>query len=271
MSGVIRQALEPAHALADRVRADQLGVQAGSMTYGAFLAIPPVLILAVSAVSVVLANDPSAQQRLIDRVSSMIPGLEEAVLSQFSVATTAKLGIGIAGILGLLWAGSGFAARTRTALGMVFRTGPPGLLSGRLSGALIGIPSFVGFVMLAAVAGFALGIAAPWWVRLPVCLALFVLGAAMFLLLYWALTPPGPGRPTLREHVPGAVAFTICGVVVERAGGAYVAYVIDHTTALYGTIGAIFGLLAFLYMTMWVFLLGAEISQVRRERASPSS
>lgn len=60
--------------IASRVRTDQLGVQAGSLTYGAFLAIPPSLILAVSAISVAVANDAEAQQRLIDRVTSLIPG-----------------------------------------------------------------------------------------------------------------------------------------------------------------------------------------------------
>ncbi len=236
------------------------------MTYGAFLAIPPVLILAVSIASVVLAHDPSAQRRLVDHVASLVPGLEEAVLGQFSFATTAQLGIGLAGIVGLLWAASGFAARARTALGIVFRTRPPGLVAGRLAGTLIGIPSFVGFVLLAAVAGFALGLAAPWWLRLAAGLAVLLLGALLFLSLYWALTPSGQDRPTPRDHIPGAVAFTIGGAVIERTGGAYVAYVIQHTTALYGAIGATFGLLAFLYLTMWAFLLGAEMSQVRRER-----
>lgn len=189
--------------------------------------------------------------------------------SQFSVTTVSQLGIGIAGLVGLLWAVSGFAARGRAALGVVFRTGPPTLVEGRLSGLLIGIPAFAGFIALSAVAGFALGVAAPWWVRglLGGCVLLF--GGALFLLVYWALTPPGPERPVLREHVPGAIAFTVAAAVVERLGGAYVAYVTAHTSVLYGALGAIFGLLAFLYMTMWVFLLGAEVSQAVREEHGP--
>jgi uncharacterized BrkB/YihY/UPF0761 family membrane protein len=37
---------------------------------------------------------------------------------------------------------------------------------------------------------------------------------------------------------------------------------IQNSTALYGTIGGIFGLLAFLYATMWSLLIGAELSAV---------
>jgi uncharacterized BrkB/YihY/UPF0761 family membrane protein len=41
---------------------------------------------------------------------------------------------------------------------------------------------------------------------------------------------------------------------------------VARTTALYGAIGAIFGLLAFMYATMWIFLLGAELSRFSAER-----
>jgi len=259
--------LAPGLEIAGRVRTDQLGVHAGSLTYGAFLAIPPILLIALSVVSLVLSNDEQAQQELIDAAGNLVPGLEELVSSQFSLATASQLGLGLFGIVGVLWAASGFAARSRNALGVIFRTGHPGLVEGRLSGILIGIPAFAGFLLLGGVVGYALALDAPWWAEAFAYAGVLVVGGGLFLLLYWGLTP-GAVRPRLREHLPGAIAFTIAGTVVERAGGAYVAYVIEHTTALYGTIGTIFGLLSFLYMTMWVFLLGAEVSQVARERRS---
>ena len=37
---------------------------------------------------------------------------------------------------------------------------------------------------------------------------------------------------------------------------------IQNSTALYGTPGGIFGLLVFLYATMWSLLIGAELSSV---------
>ena len=53
--------LTPARVVTARVHDDQLGIQAGSLTYGAFLAIPPILILALSAVSLVVVNDAEAR------------------------------------------------------------------------------------------------------------------------------------------------------------------------------------------------------------------
>ncbi len=76
----------------------------------------------------------------------------------------------------------------------------------------------------------------------------------MFLFVYRVLTP-GDG-PTLPRACQGYAAVH-GGVRIARAiGETYVANVVARTTALYGAIGAIFGLLAFLYATMWLFLLG---------------
>ena len=66
--------------------------------------------------------------------------------------------------------------------------------------------------------------------------------------------------------VAGAVAFAIGWAALEQVGTLYVAKVVARATALYGAIGAIFGLLAFLYAALWLFLLAAELSQAMRER-----
>ena len=262
--------LTTATEVSEQVRRDQLGIHAGSLTYAAFLAIPPLLILGLTAVSLVLADDAEAQRRFLDAATSLVPGLDEVISSQFTVATATQLGLGIAGVLALLWAVSSFAARTRTALGAIFRTGLPTLLSGRVSGTLIGIPGLIALGLFAAIARWAGGLETPI-VAGALLVAAYAIGVALFAVLYWALTPPGADRPTLRQHLPGALLFVAAAVGLERLGAAYVQALIERATALYGTIGAIFGLLAFLYMSMWAFLLGAELSQLVRQRHRPTT
>jgi YihY family inner membrane protein len=249
-----------------RVRTDLLGVHAGSLTYGAFLAIPPLLILGFTVLSLVLANDVAAQQRVIDSVTTLVPGLDEVIGSQFNQATAQQLGIGLVGIVVLLWAVSSFAVRVRTALGVVFRTGVPTLLAGRVSGTGIGLLVVAGFAVYATVAAQVLAWSLPGWIKLVLVLVVAFIGVGLFLLVYWALTPPGDDRPTLGAHVPGAVVFVVIGLLLERLGAFYVAHVVTRATALYGAIGTIFGLFAFLYVAMWAFLVGAEVSQITRER-----
>jgi uncharacterized BrkB/YihY/UPF0761 family membrane protein len=249
-----------------RVRTDQLGVHAGSLTYGVFLAIPPMLILGLTVLSLVLRNDVAAQQRVVDSVTAMVPGLDQVVHSQFDQATARQLGTGLAGIVALLWAVSSVAVRVRTALGVVFRTGVPTLLTGRVSGTGIGLLTVAGFAAFATSIGWVLALPLPGWAQALLLLAIGVAGVALVLFVYWALTPPGTDRPTVRDHLPGALAFLVMGLLLERVGAFYVANVVARATALYGAIGAIFGLLAFLYVAMWTFLVGAEASQITRER-----
>ena len=96
---------------------------------------------------------------------------------------------------------------------------------------------------------------------------LAVLGTVTSATVYRLLTP-SPG-PRVREHLPGAAVFTVGFLVLERFGAAYVAVVVSRSTALYGTIGAIFGLLAFLYAAMWLFLLSAQVTELLRDPAGP--
>jgi uncharacterized BrkB/YihY/UPF0761 family membrane protein len=174
-------------------------------------------------------------------------------------------------VLALLWAVSSFAARTRTALGVIFRTGLPTLLSGRLSGTLIGIPGLVALGLFGALARWAMSLETPAVVRIVLVAGVYAVGVGLFAVIYWALTPPGHDRPTVRAHLPGALLFVAAAVGLERLGAVYVQALVARATALYGAIGAIFGVMAFLYITMWAFLLGAELSELVRQRHRPDA
>ena len=92
-------------------------------------------------------------------------------------------------------------------------------------------------------------------------------GVAFFLALFRFFTPPCPLR--WRNHLPGAIVATIGWLILQRLGALYVDRVIARGSALYGALGAIFGLLAFLYIATYVVLLAAELSAVAWERRNP--
>jgi uncharacterized BrkB/YihY/UPF0761 family membrane protein len=74
---------------------------------------------------------------------------------------------------------------------------------------------------------------------------------------FWLLTPGRPLPP--RAHWPGAVAFGISFVVVQRVAALLVPLV-GQDVALYGALSATFGLLAYIYALAFAFLLSAELS-----------
>lgn len=263
-----RRVIDPVTWLAHRVTDDQLGVEAGSMTYGAFLSIPPLLILAISAVSLVFAGDLDAQERVLDAAAELLPGFEEIVRSQLDLSTASQLGISLAGLIVLAWSASGFAARVRHALGIVFATQLTGLVTGRVAALFLAAPLFVAliaFVLVSVVGSLLreLGIAGTL-VEGATSILLLVAGALVWAIVYRLLTP-GPG-PRLMHHLPGAAAFSLAFLILERFGAVYVGAVVARSEALYGAIGAIFGLFAFLYIMMWLFLLGAELTRYTVER-----
>lgn len=256
-----------------RVSADAVGVEAGSLTYGAFLSLPPLLIVLMTIVGRVLHEDPAATQRMLHAVGQAIPGIDQVLSTSITLRSAQHLGLGIAGLALVIWAASGFAARARYSFGRVFRTERTGLIFGRVSAAVVGTPIVLLFVALTAAGGVAaelrIGGSIPWVTEIVTYAVLAVL-VWVFVMLSYRLLTPGAG-PTLREHLPGSVLFTLGWQVLHIAGAEYVSRVVTRATALYGAIGAIFGVLAFLYATMWWLLFCAEVTQALREerRARP--
>ena len=263
--------ITPALALEEQTTADALGIQAGSLTYGAFLSIPPALLIAGSVLGFVLAGDAEAQARVVDQIANAIPGLEPFVRDFLQAAIDGRASVGLLGLVTLTWTASGFAARARFALGEIFRTARPGLITGRFAAIWRGLPVVTGLIAIIAAMGIAGGTVgdgsgAVW--RAGIEILVLAASFIVFLFTYRVLTP-GNG-PTLRGHMKGALLFTVGFTIARAVGETYVANVVARTTALYGAIGAIFGLLAFLYATMWLFLLGAELSRFSAERDTAS-
>ncbi len=260
--------IAPALALGERTVTDALGIQAGSLTYGAFLSIPPALLIVGSVLGFVLAGDPEAQARVVDRIANSIPGLEPFVGDFLESAIDGRASVGLLGLVALTWTASGFAARARFALGAIFRTARPGLVAGRFAAIWQGLPVVVGLMASIAAMGIAGGMGfgdgTSTASRVVTEILLLAASFVVFLFAYRVLTP-GDG-PTLRGHVAGTLLFTVGFALARAIGETYVANVVTRTTALYGAIGTIFGLLAFLYATMWLFLLGAELSRFSAER-----
>jgi membrane protein len=94
--------------------------------------------------------------------------------------------------------------------------------------------------------------------------AVLVGGVAFFVVVFRFLTPPCP--LSWRDHLPGAVMATVGWLLLQGVGSLYVDRVVARNSALYGALGAIFGLLAFLYAAAYLLLLAAELSEVLWER-----
>ncbi len=59
---------------------------------------------------------------------------------------------------------------------------------------------------------------------------------------------------------------TVGWLLLQWVGALYVDRVVARGSALYGALGAVFGLLAFLHMAAYLLLVSAELSQVLWEK-----
>jgi membrane protein len=243
-------------AVSARFHADEIDTHAAALAYQLFLSTLALSIAALAVLGLVAG-----------RSSIEAPeGAEE----QWQNLIDGGVWLGLVALGGLLWTASGFGRRATRALAAVFRTGPVAGTTGYLRGLAVALGVIVLVGALPIVTGILATVQAVGGLEVSGRVLGFgttvALEFGLFLLSYVTLTP-GAGPPW-RAHVPGAVLMTAGWELSKLAGGILLTYLIDKATLLYGTIGAIAGLLVFLRYAAWLFLVGAELSAVLSERHS---
>ena len=237
----------------ERYRADDVGTHAAALAYQLFLSTLALSLVGLAVMG--LAED-------------LLPfDLPEGTQEQFANLTGASATLGIVSFVALLWTASALAGRASNALRVVFRTGREGAVRGglRAVGTTLGLivvvgalPVVTGVVTAVRVAA---GIETPF--RILGLAATAALEFGLFLAAYTVLTP---GRLGWRTHLPGALGMTAGWGLFKLAGGLLLTYYVSRATLLYGTIGAVVGLLLFLRLAGWLFLSAAEVSAALRGR-----
>jgi membrane protein len=98
---------------------------AGAITYFSFLALFPLLLLAVSVTGFVLHSHPHAMQQLFDHITAQLPGeFGTTVKTSISTAIKARTGVGIVGLAGVLLTGLGWIGNLRAAVAAVWGRKP---------------------------------------------------------------------------------------------------------------------------------------------------
>src|SRR5262249_15908666 len=68
-----------------------------------------------------------------------------------------------------------------------------------------------------------------------------------------------------RDHILGAVVFIVGFEALVLLGDLYFGAVVSKSSALFGALGGLFGVVAFLYASAWLLLMGGEVSAFRWE------
>ena len=249
----------------ERFKADDLGTMAAALAFQAFLSLFPLMLLALSVAGFLLADDPAEWLR---RFFDAVPGIGPLVERDLDAVVGARGGLGLIALAGVAWAASGLTGRASDALGRIFRVPGRNVVRRRarslVAMLVLGAALFAALVASGAIAAIH---AEGWWwlpVRALTLVAIAGLELAFFAGTYAVLTPAG--GPTLRDHLPGALLMTAGWEILKLVGGVLVVAVVNRSSALYGAIGAVFGLLVFLRVAASLYLVGAELSALLAER-----
>jgi uncharacterized BrkB/YihY/UPF0761 family membrane protein len=242
-----------ARAVRERYRDDEVGTHAAALAYQVLLSTFALSLVGLALIG--LAEDALPFE------------LPEATREQFADVKGASATLGIVSFIVLLWTASALARRASNALRAVFRTGREGAVRGGLRA----VATTLGLILVVGALPVVTGIVTAVRVSAGFQTPFRILGLAataalefgLFLTAYTVLTP---GRIAWRAHLPGALVMTAGWELFKLAGGLLLADYVSRARVLYGTIGAVVGLLVFLRLASGLFLFAAELSAALRDR-----
>jgi membrane protein len=220
---------------------------AAAISMRGFLALFPVLVLAIAVVGFIGGDPRTVADEIVDALG--LSGTAADTITQaVETAQDTKVASSIIGVIGLLWTGTGLAASLTAAWNQTWRI--PG---GGVRGRVFGFVWLGGGLALFGVAVFFLAL-----VGLDAVPQLALVGGLLIdaLLLLWTAWILPTRTIPWRAMLPAAIVGAVCVEVLKLVGAFVIPSIVSRSSALYGTIGAVFALL------VWFLLLGRVIVYV---------
>lgn len=236
------------------------GYVAGAVTLALFLSLFPLILVSIAVVGFFSSGDASLAGDIIGRL-----GLTGAAAEQLEDAiATAENSTGFAsalGLAGLLWTGLGVVAAFQYAIDTAWQVTGRGLKDKLY--ALVWLVGtgllFMGSFALSALLNVLPGPATP---------LAFVVGLGVQVLLFWwTFHVLGSREVGWRPLLPGALAAGVGFQALTALGAVYVPRAVASSSALYGSIGVVFAVLAWLFFFGRLLVYAAALNVVLFERA----
>lgn len=232
---------------------------AAAITFQAFLSLLPLLLVAVAVVGFFSANSDDLAADVVSELGltgSAADLLNDAITS----AERTRIAASVVGLAGLLWAGLGLIDALQHGFDRVWQVERRGFKD-----KLYGLMWLVGATVLlagAAAVTTVLRLFPAWVAPVGVVVAL----GANFLLFVWSAKVLPNRKISWRSLVPGAVFGAIGLEVLKLLGAYWVPRTVANSSELYGSLGVVFAVLAWLLLFARLVLYSAVINVVAAER-----
>lgn len=234
---------------------------AATVSYYSFFSVFPLLLALVTVLNLVLKDDDTLRQQLLDGAIGQIP-----VIGTQLAATTEPLpgnswlvafGLGTA-----LWAGLGAVAALQQALNVlwdvpVHARGNPVLK--RLRSLAFLVLFAVGLVVSTLLVNLAAIVNDGWLTTILGLVGTTLVNAVILAMMFTVL--PARRRP-LPELLPGVIAGAVGLVALQQLGNFVVQRFIAGASDVYGTFAIVIALLSWFHLVSRVLLMSAELTVV---------
>lgn len=245
---------------------------AATLTYYAFIAIFPLLLIASSVLGFLIQGDPELERALLNSALSQFPivgdqlGRPEGLSGSGSAVVVGAL-TALYGVTGLGQAGQ---HTMQVVWSIPYNVRPNPFLARLRSLVLLSLAgtALLAVSVLTTVASSLEAILPEldpllrWAVRL-VAVALNALVLAV--LFRWTTTT----RPPLRSLLPGAVVVAVLWQLLQLTGAVYVGQVIARASSMNSVFALVLGLIVLLYLTAMAAVVGGEVNIVRLHHLYP--
>lgn len=233
---------------------------ANGIALQAFLSLIPLVLVAIAVAGFLAEGDATFTDDVIDAFGLPPEGTAaENLTSMIDAAQDSRRAASIVGVLGLLWSGLAVVGAVQRAIDKAWQTRSEGLKD-KVRAVLWLLGAVAIFLMsfaLSAVLNFLPPLLAPVSILLGLAL-----NTGLFL---WTFTELGRAPVGWRSVLPGAV---VCGVgfeILKPVGSILVPRLVANSSALYGSLGIVVALLAWLALFGRLIVYGSVINVMRHE------
>jgi YihY family inner membrane protein len=256
-------------ALGKKFGDDRGGYLAALIAYYGFFSLFPLLLVLVTVLFFVLADNPGLRAKIVGSALAQFPLIGPQIKNAVNPLHGSAIAL-VIGIAGALWAGMGVVQVTSNAMDTVWNVPvrkKPSFLKARLRALVMLAVLGVATIVAAGLSGIAAGGGSFSPILKAVALAGSVaVNFGVFLIAFKVLTTE---QVSWSDVAPGAVVAAVLWGALQTLGNYYVGHQLRNASQTYGTFAIVIGLLSWLYLGAQVTILAAELNVVRARRLWP--
>lgn len=264
-----RRPLAFAFAVVKKFGDDRGGSLAALITYNAFIAVFPLLLLLTTVLGFVIDKNSGVRQSIINSTLRDFPIVGNQLVRSVHPLRGSPIAL-IVGLIGLVWGSMGLSQAAQYAMAETWNIrgeDRPGFFPRMLRGlAMLGVLG-LGLGLTTSIASIAAlvpsGIGT--WVLVP--LGTVAVNIGLFAVGFRVLTPSIPTRNLL----PGAIVGGVGWSALQIGGALLVDHNLRHASQVYGYFASVLGLISWLFLSAQLALYASEINVVRARKLWPRS